>query len=138
MKPAEALSDLTEISTQIEAAVIFDKSGEVAGSTVGDDDRAQRMARSALALLNAAESQGEGELAQLEVALRDGSVFVVRHDDQAIAATTRSQPTVGLVFYDLKSCLRRLAEEPEAPKKRRAPVKKAAAARARTRKKADT
>jgi hypothetical protein len=37
-----------------------------------------------------------------------------------IAATTAPEPTVGLVFYDLKSCLRGLAEEPEAkPKPRR-------------------
>jgi hypothetical protein len=27
-----------------------------------------------------------------------------------IAATTSPEPTVGLVFYDLKSCLRSLAE----------------------------
>jgi hypothetical protein len=32
-----------------------------------------------------------------------------------IAATTREEPTVGLVFYDLKGCLRGLGEE-QAPK----------------------
>ena len=35
-----------------------------------------------------------------------GSVFVVRDGERLIAATTRPEPTVGLVFYDLKSCLR--------------------------------
>jgi hypothetical protein len=29
-----------------------------------------------------------------------------------IAATTRSDPTVGLVFYDLKHCLRSIEEPP--------------------------
>ena len=136
MTPAEALSDLTEISTQIEAAVIFDQSGEVTGSTVGDDERAKRMARSARALLDAAETRGDGDLAQLEVSLREGSVFVVRHEGQAIAATTGVQPTVGLVFYDLKPCLRRLAEEPPA-KPKRAPAKKKTT-RTRTRKKPES
>jgi predicted regulator of Ras-like GTPase activity (Roadblock/LC7/MglB family) len=138
MNPAEALSDLTEISTQIEAAVIFDQSGEVAGSTVADDERSKRMARSARALLDAAESRGDGDLAQLEVSLREGSVFVVRHEGQAIAATTGVQPTVGLVFYDLKTCLRRLAEEP--PKRKRAPAKTPAkkTTRSRTRKKPES
>ena len=136
MTPAEALSDLTEISTQIEAAVIFDQSGEVTGSTVGDDERAKRMARSARALLDAAETRGDGDLAQLEVSLREGSVFVVRHEAQAIAATTGVQPTVGLVFYDLKTCLRRVAEEPPA-KPKRAPAKKKTT-RTRTRKKPES
>ena len=35
-----------------------------------------------------------------------GSVFVVRDGERMIAATTRPEPTVGLVFYDLKHCLR--------------------------------
>jgi len=39
-----------------------------------------------------------------------------------IAATTTPEPTVGLVFYDLKSCLRE-ADAGEKPKRRRAPRK---------------
>ena len=46
-----------------------------------------------------------------------------------IAATTVPEPTVGLVFYDLKTCLRALGEaekpKPKAkPKPRRAPAKR--------------
>jgi predicted regulator of Ras-like GTPase activity (Roadblock/LC7/MglB family) len=121
----QALADLTEISTQIEAAVVFDREGTVLASTV-DDERAGRLAESALDLLKAAEEarpEGAEPLAQLDVALRDGSVFVVADDDRLIAATTAPEPTVGLVFYDLKSCLRGLAEESK-PKRRRAPAKK--------------
>jgi len=74
-----------------------------------------------------------------EVATAEGSVFVVRGEGRLIAATTTPEPTVGLVFYDLKSCLRALGveEKPKAakPRARRAPAKKAPAAR--TRKKAD-
>jgi hypothetical protein len=36
-------------------------------------------------------------------------VFVVRDSERLIAATTTAAPTVGLVFYDLKSCLRAAA-----------------------------
>jgi len=41
---------------------------------------------------------------------------VVRDTERVIAATTSADPTVGLVFYDLKSCLRDAAEKP-APKR---------------------
>jgi predicted regulator of Ras-like GTPase activity (Roadblock/LC7/MglB family) len=114
MATAEALKDLTEISTQIEAAVVLDREGTVVASTV-DDDRAGRLAGSALDLLRAAEGhkpEGESvELVQLDVALRGGSVFLVADGDRIITATTRAEPTVGLVFYDLKSCLRTLGGE---------------------------
>ena len=119
---AQALADLTEISTQVETAVVFDREGTVLGSTV-DDERAGRLAEAALELVRAAEGarpEGAEELVQLDVALADGSVFVAADGDRTIAATTAPDPTVGLVFYDLKSCLRGLAEEPEAkPKPRR-------------------
>ncbi len=138
--PADALKDLTEISTQIESAVVLDREGTVVASTL-DDDRAGRLAGSALELLRAAEEvrpQDAGVLVQLDVLFRDGSVFLVADSDRLIAATTRPEPTAGLVFYDLKSCLRTLgnAEKPKAakPKPKRAPAKRATAAR--TRKKA--
>jgi len=118
----QALADLTEISTQVEAAVVFDREGTVLGSTV-DDERAGRLASTALELVRAAEEsrpEGAEALVQLDVALGDGSVFVAADGDRLIAATTAPDPTVGLVFYDLKSCLRGLSEEAEAkPKPRR-------------------
>jgi len=117
---AEALKDLTEISTQVETAVVLDREGTVLASTV-DDEQAGRLAGSALELLQAAVEHGtDAELVQLDVALRDGSVFLVADNDRLIAATTRPEPTVGLVFYDLKSCLRGLGEE-EKPKPKRKP-----------------
>jgi len=123
---ADALKDLTEISTQIETAVVLDREGTVLASTV-DDEQAGRLAGSALELLRAAEAQkpdgdSPAALVQLDVALRDGSVFLVADGDRVIAATTRSEPTVGLVFYDLKSCLRGLGEE-EKPKPPRTATK---------------
>jgi predicted regulator of Ras-like GTPase activity (Roadblock/LC7/MglB family) len=114
MDAAQALADLTEISSQIQAAVLLDSDGAVAASTLDEDDRAEAFARAARELVAAAEqvrSLGGESLTQLEVATGEGSVFVVRDGARTIAATTSPEPTVGLVFYDLKSCLRSAAEE---------------------------
>jgi predicted regulator of Ras-like GTPase activity (Roadblock/LC7/MglB family) len=115
MDASAALDRLQEISSQVRAAVVFDRKGKVLASTLADEQRAEEVAREARGLLDDAEARGHGEFAQLEVALQQGSVFVVRHDERLIAATTPPDPTVGLVFYDLKSCLREL-EQPAKPK----------------------
>ena len=125
---ADALAHLTEISTQIQAAVVLDREGAVQAATV-DDERAGRIASSALELFRQADAQREQELVQLDAALAGGSVFVVRDAERLIAATTAPGPTAGLVFYDLKSALRSLAAPPAKPKPRRAPAKRAPATR---------
>ena len=127
MDAQQALADLTEISSQIQSAVVFDDKSKVAGSTLADDARAAAFAQAAGALLTAADDVGSGEspLTQLEIATGDGSVFVVREGNITIAATTAANPTVGLVFYDLKSALRSLKP---APRKTSAARKKTTAA----------
>jgi predicted regulator of Ras-like GTPase activity (Roadblock/LC7/MglB family) len=132
VQTADALAHLTEISTQIEAAVVLDREGTVLGATIDDDERAGRIARAALELARAADEQRGQKLVQLDVALRDGTVFVVRDGDRLIAAATGPQPTVGLVFYDLKTCLRGFGEPSAKPKPKRAAPK-----RTTTRKKKD-
>jgi predicted regulator of Ras-like GTPase activity (Roadblock/LC7/MglB family) len=117
---AQALADLKEISPQIEAAVIFDEEGAVEGSTLLDEERSREVARLGRQLLDEAttvRSQGASPLAQLQTRLRAGSVFVLREGGRSIAATTGDEPTVGLVFYDLRSALRSVAEKPEETKK---------------------
>jgi predicted regulator of Ras-like GTPase activity (Roadblock/LC7/MglB family) len=113
MEPAQALADLKEISSQIEAAALFDEDGTVIASTLADEAAGRRFVDAARALLRAAEEVPRdataGPLVQLEASTLDGSVFVVRDAPRAVAATTRAEPTVGLVFYDLKSCLRSAA-----------------------------
>jgi predicted regulator of Ras-like GTPase activity (Roadblock/LC7/MglB family) len=119
MDAQQALADLTEISSQIRAAVVFDEQGKVAGSTFDDTARGEELARGAaelLALADGVKSGDGGELTQLEAATGEGSVFVVRQGPTRIAATTGVDPTVGLVFYDLKSALRNLETEEEKPK----------------------
>ena len=125
MDAAQALADLTEISSQIEAAVLFGESGDVQGSTLADEAAAAELARGAADLLRRAEGfRTEGRVTQLEAATDTGSVFVVSDGARRIAATTGPQPTVGLVFYDLKSALRNAAAQEAKPK--RAPRRKKA------------
>jgi predicted regulator of Ras-like GTPase activity (Roadblock/LC7/MglB family) len=128
MDASAALDRLQEISSQVRAAVVFDRAGTVLGSTLSDEQRAADIAREARELLDEAEGRGagHGDFAQLEVALQSGSVFVVRHDERLIAATTPPDPTVGLVFYDLKSCLRDVEQSPKPPSRKSAPPRAAA------------
>lgn len=127
MDAASALADLTEISSQVEAAAVLSADGTVVASTLEDPARSERLARAAGDLLAAGdEIAGERQLTQLEAALRGGSVFVVRDGERSIVATTTPAPTSGLVFYDLRTCLRSVAEEP-APTPRRRTKKQSAA-----------
>ena len=115
MEPAAALADLTEISSQVRTAVLFDVEGTVLASTETDDARTEQLVATARELLSAAEhvptSSGRA-LTQLEVALRERSVFVARDDARAIITTTSADPTAGLVLYDLRACLRAAADAP--------------------------
>ena len=123
MEPAQALADLTEISSQVEAAVLFEEGGNVAGSTLPDAAAADALARAAGDLLARASSLGGGTVTQVEVSTPTGSVFVVRDGTRLIAATTAADPTTGLVFYDLKSALR--GSDGETKPRRRRTTKKA-------------
>jgi len=124
---AQALADLTEISSQIVQAAILAEDGAVLSSTFDDDGRARRFAAGLERFLTEADAvrvaHGLPGLTQLEAATLEGSVFVVRGGDggPVVAAVTRPEPTVGLVFYDLKHCLRSLDDEPE-PRAQRRPA----------------
>jgi predicted regulator of Ras-like GTPase activity (Roadblock/LC7/MglB family) len=108
----EALADLMEISSQVEAAVVVDAEGSPVASTLEDESRAAGLAGAGMELLRAAEDlrpSGGAAVTQLDAATRSGGVFVVREEGRTIVATTSPSPTVGLVFYDLKTCLRAFA-----------------------------
>ena len=102
---AQAIGDMTEISPQVRSVVVTGADGSIVGTNLDDDAVAQRFADGARRLVEAARSF-RPDVAQLEAATTAGSVFVVRDGDRTIAATTTPEPTVGLVFYDLKTCLR--------------------------------
>jgi predicted regulator of Ras-like GTPase activity (Roadblock/LC7/MglB family) len=107
---ATALADLTEISSEIEAAVILDANGAVLAATE-DDGGAERLARAGVELLRVARERLSGERrapTQIEAALREGSVFVVHANDRSIVARTSARPATALVFHDLAACLESL------------------------------
>ena len=118
--PAQALADLTEISSHVKAAALLEPSGRVLASTLADEEQGEAFARSAYALLAAAdEADGSGGPVQLQAELPDGYVFVVRDDAGVAAAVTATGAPVGLVFYDLKMCLRRVGEDEGAKRRLR-------------------
>jgi predicted regulator of Ras-like GTPase activity (Roadblock/LC7/MglB family) len=119
----QAIAEMIEISPQVREVVVVGPDGGVVGSNAGTPERAQRLADGANRMLEAAARE-QPEPAQLEAATTAGSVFVVRDGDRTIAATTTPEPTVGLVFYDLKTCLRSI----DPPKQRRRRKPPAAAA----------
>ena len=123
MDAAQAIADLTEISPQVRHVAIVERDGTLAGSNLADERAAERLVEGARDLVAAAEELRPGVL-QLEAATQAGSVFVVRDGDRLIAATTSPEPTVGLVFYDLKTCLRSVDEASAKPKPRRRAAKK--------------
>jgi predicted regulator of Ras-like GTPase activity (Roadblock/LC7/MglB family) len=112
MDVAQALADLTQISSQIEQAVVVGSDGALLGSTF---EGGERLAAIAARILEEAETARGRPPQQLEAATREGSVFVLRDGDRTIVATTAPSPTVGLVFYDLKSCLKAAADPPPDP-----------------------
>ena len=128
MDAASALADLTEISSQVEAAVVVDEQGAVLASTLADETGTERLARAGIELLEAAGSAfgREGRaVSRLEVALREGSVFALTEGGLAIVARTSPSPSSGLVLYDLGTCLRAVAESRAKPnRRRRAPKRK--------------
>ena len=93
----------------------------MAATNLADASRADSLARAARDLLAAADESMSGSergerLVQLQAATPEGCVFVARDDERVVAAVTVPDPTVGLVFYDLKTCLRHAAGEELAPK----------------------
>ncbi|HEY7729441.1 MAG TPA: hypothetical protein VH950_00910 [Gaiellaceae bacterium] len=105
-----ALAELTDLSAQIESAAVLDEDGAVLGSTPGS--RGAELARaSSEALATAAGLRPGATPTRVELLLPGGGLFVVAEGRRRIAATTTPKPTAGLVVYDLRACLRRLAGE---------------------------
>jgi len=114
MDAAAAIDELRSLSTQIDVIMVAARDGSVTASTVADD-RAERLGGLARDLVAGADTVrgdlGRDALSQLQAATPDGSVFVVLDGERMAVATTGADPTVGLVFYDLKTLLRQLDDD---------------------------
>jgi predicted regulator of Ras-like GTPase activity (Roadblock/LC7/MglB family) len=121
MDPAEAIAELKELSTQIESVTLARRKGDVIASSLPGSAPAA-IATAAAELVESADELradlGRDALAQVQAATSEGSAFVVVDAGRMAIATTGTDPTVGLVFYDLKTLLRQTADSPgpdEAP-----------------------
>jgi len=124
MDAANALRELTELSTQIESAVVLRADGAVLASTLEDPASESALASSTLELMAAAFGLNEQprEVTRVEVELESGAFIALRDGGRTIAATTGPQPTSGLVVYDLRTCLAGITEpEQKKERKKRAP-----------------
>ena len=111
LTPALALDYLDELSTDIEAVVVLDRSGRVAAATGDDDERKERMRELVVALLDrAAEAVPTGGVDQLEVTTAEGSVFAVRGRDWTVGVVAGRRPLSSLMFYDLRNVVSDLGE----------------------------
>jgi predicted regulator of Ras-like GTPase activity (Roadblock/LC7/MglB family) len=106
-----AFNEMLDISKDIDKAVLFSPD-EVLASNMEAGDQAAAVAQArelaALGRTRAAE-MGSQPLTQLVVETPQGFVFLAREVDEGgmiIMATGKKGSRVGLVLYDLKTCLR--------------------------------
>lgn len=120
MDAEQALAELTEISSQIELALIFDPRGELIGTTLADQRVAESLAFGATALFACSRrvaAEERGEPTQIELTYPEGSVLLVREGDLRIFAVASPDLIAGLAFFELRTCLKKLVDAE--PKKRR-------------------
>jgi predicted regulator of Ras-like GTPase activity (Roadblock/LC7/MglB family) len=110
MDASAALSELVGLSTQVVEVVIAGAGGDVEAARTSGDDRVRELAAAGEALLAEAAAVRPGETVErVHVELERGALFVVRDDRRTITATTVPEPTAGLVAFDLRTALRRVA-----------------------------
>ncbi len=109
---SSALDELLDVSPQVSAAIVLERDGSrvVASAPTNAAGYADGLARTCASIVEVAERSrrelGREPVSQVEIATPDGHVFVVSDARFVVAAVTECDPTVGLVFYDLKTTLR--------------------------------
>lgn len=115
----KALKEMLDISTDIHRAMLF-SGDQVLASNFPESLHPAMLAKAGeLASLGAqrAADMGSSPLTQLVVESGGGTVFLVREAQDAgmaVLATCKKDSRIGLVFYDMKTCIRDAQEEPEA------------------------
>jgi hypothetical protein len=109
LTPSLALDYLNELSTDIRAAAVLDGHGELAAHSGDSEERAQRMRRLVLDLLESAGRAVPGveDVPEVEVTTPNGGVFAVSENGWTIAVVTGRYALSSLMLYDL----RRVAED---------------------------
>lgn len=111
----EALNELLEMSSSIHNAILARGDSEVLASTFPTPESEKGMLAASRDIINeaaaAAEEMGKPSLTQLFIETRSGCMFLAMGaKDTWLAAVTGSDPTIGLVLYDINTVLRTALE----------------------------
>ena len=117
----KAFKEMLEISTDVDKAVLF-SGDEVLASNFSEGlqpTMVQKAKELAAAGAARAADMGSAPLTQLVVESPGGTVFLVQESEDGgmgMLATAKKDSRIGLVFYDMKTCIRdtqEIDEEPE-------------------------
>ena len=113
--PEEALQELLEMSAGIRQAVLVRGDDNVLASTFASKESEAVMVEGGRTMLQdarrEAKEMGRDKLTQLFIEAKSGCVFIVAGErDTWLAASTGTDPTVGLVLYDVNTALRTALE----------------------------
>jgi hypothetical protein len=103
---ASALAYLTEMSPDLRGGAILDSSGAVLAAS----GQPQRWREDAASLFEVADRAGDEPVEQAHIATEQGEVFAVRHAGLAVIAVTDRFALASLLFFDMRSVLRDLAQ----------------------------
>ena len=101
-----ALAYLAEMSPDLRGGAILDSAGEVLAAS----DHHDRWREDAGALFEVADRAGEEPVEQLHIATEQGEVFALRHDGLTAVVVTDRFALASLLFFDMRSVLRDLAQ----------------------------
>jgi len=103
----EAIRDLLNVCTDIQAVAVLDPEGGLAASGPGAvaTDLAATAGRLWEAALERAAALGESPLDHVVVQDAHGAVAMLAARGRRIAAVTGPRPAVGLLLFDLRTCL---------------------------------
>lgn len=115
----KAFKEMLEISTDVDKAVLF-AGDEVVVSNFSESLQGTMVKKAhelAAAGAGRAADMGSAPLTQMVVETTGGMVFLVREPQDGgmgILATAKKDSRIGLVFYDMKTCIRDAQEADDA------------------------
>jgi predicted regulator of Ras-like GTPase activity (Roadblock/LC7/MglB family) len=116
LTPERAAERLSELSTDVRAAVLLDAAGSLAGASEGAQEDARalgELARQLFEEVDRATRDWDPEPPeQVEVQVPGGAVFASRTPRWTLAAVTKRGALSSLILYDLKALLGELEGGP--------------------------
>jgi len=103
---ARALAYLTEMSPDLRGGAILESGGAVLAAS----GKPERWREDVATLLEVADRAGEEPVEQVHIATEQGEVFAVRHAGLTVLAVTDRFALASLLFFDMRSVLRDLAQ----------------------------